>query len=90
MTKPVIASNHGGSREIIENNVSGWLVPPSDPEALAEKITFVLELPQRKKDLVGNNARKRVIEKFSLIYLQWRRDGIFLNYILKNIKLMMI
>ena len=66
MTKPVIASNHGGSREIIENNVSGWLVPPSDPEALAEKITFVLELPQRKKDLVGNNARKRVIEKFSL------------------------
>ena len=25
MTKPVIASNHGGSREIIENNLSGWL-----------------------------------------------------------------
>ena len=65
MTKPVIASNHGGSREIIENNVSGWLVPPSNPEALAEKITFVLELSQQK-DLIGNNARKRVIEKFSL------------------------
>ena len=42
------------------------MVPPSNPEALAEKITFVLELSQQKKDLIGNNARKRVIEKFSL------------------------
>ena len=31
MTKPVIASNHGGSREIIENNITGWLVEPGKP-----------------------------------------------------------
>ncbi len=66
MTKPVIASNHGGSREIIENNVSGWLVDPDNPELLADKIIHVLNLPQEKKDLIGKNARKRTIEKFSL------------------------
>ncbi len=66
MTKPVIASNHGGSREIIENNLSGWLVNPGDVEALGEKILHVLGLEQRKKDLIGNNARKRIIEKFNL------------------------
>ena len=66
MTKPVIASNHGGSREIIENNISGWLVDPDNPELLADKIIHVLNLPQEKKDLIGKNARKRTIEKFSL------------------------
>ena len=66
MTKPVIASNHGGSREIIENNLSGWLVNPGDEEALGEKILYVLNLEQDKKDLIGNNARKRIIEKFNL------------------------
>ena len=66
MTKPVIASNHGGSREIIENNLSGWLVNPGDEEALGEKILHVLNLEQEKKDLIGSNARKRIIEKFNL------------------------
>ena len=32
MAKPVIATNHGGSREIIENNVTGWLVEPETPK----------------------------------------------------------
>ena len=66
MTKPVIATNHGGSREIIENNLSGWLVKPGDPEALGEKIIHVLNLEQKKKDLIGRNARKRIVEKFNL------------------------
>ena len=66
MSKPVISSNHGGSREIVENNVTGWLVEPNNPEDLANKIISVLNLPQEKKDLVGANARKKVMQKFSL------------------------
>ncbi len=66
MTKPIISSNHGGSREIIENEMTGWLVEPSNPERLASKILEVLELSQEKKDLIGLNARRRVMEKFSL------------------------
>ena len=66
MSKPVIATNHGGSREIIENNVTGWLVEPRNPEDLAEKISYVLTLDQKKKDSVGRNAQRKVREKFSL------------------------
>ena len=66
MTKPIISSNHGGSREIIENEMTGWLVEPANPEELAEKILSVLNLPQEKKDVIGSSARRRVIEKFSL------------------------
>ncbi len=66
MTKPIISSNHGGSREIIENEITGWLVEPSNPKKLAEKIQEVLDLPQEKKDKIGMNARRRVVEKFCL------------------------
>lgn len=66
MTKPIISSNHGGSREIIENEMTGWLVEPANSDELAEKILSVLNLPQEKKDIIGSNARRRVIEKFSL------------------------
>ena len=52
-------TNHGGSREIIENNVTGWLVEPNNPEDLANKIIYVLNLNQRKKDLIGQNAQKK-------------------------------
>ena len=66
MTKPIISSNHGGSREIIENSMTGWLVEPSNPVKLAEKILEVLHLPQEQKDAIGLSARRRVKEKFSL------------------------
>ncbi len=66
MSKPIISTNHGGSREIIENNITGWLVEPNNPEELANKIISVLNLPQEKKDLIGANGRKKVMKKFSL------------------------
>ena len=54
------------SREIIENNVTGWLVEPRNPEDLADKIIYVLALDQRKKDSIGKNAQKKIKERFSL------------------------
>ena len=66
MTKPIISSNHGGSREIIEDGMTGWLIEPSNPEKLANKIIEVINLSQSKKDSLGANARRRIKQKFSL------------------------
>ena len=66
MAKPIISSNHGGSREIIENGMTGWLVEPGNVEMLGDKILEVLQLSQEKKDNIGSNARRRVKEKFNL------------------------
>ncbi len=40
--KVVVASDAGGLREIIEEGVSGYLVPKGDPEALAAKLNLLL------------------------------------------------
>ena len=83
MTKPIISSNHGGSREIIENEITGWLVEPSNPVKLAEKIQEVLDLPQEKKDKIGMNARRRVREKFCLNVMLEETMGVY-EYLLST------
>lgn len=59
--RPCIASRVGGMKEIIQNEVSGLLVPPNDDAALAGAIARLLsdfELACR----IGRNARRRAQE----------------------------
>jgi glycosyltransferase involved in cell wall biosynthesis len=65
LRKPVVASNVGGIPEVVKDGVTGYLVPPKDPEALAEKILLLLHHPQIAADL-GKSGQKRVQGAFSL------------------------
>jgi glycosyltransferase involved in cell wall biosynthesis len=62
---PVVATRVGGSPEIIEDGVSGLLVPPRDPEALAGAISRLLHDKSLAKNL-GQAARRRVFARYSL------------------------
>jgi glycosyltransferase involved in cell wall biosynthesis len=64
--KAVIASNLGGPREQIEDGVSGILVRPGDPPALAEAICSLLGNPTRRASL-GDAAARRVTSAFSSV-----------------------
>lgn len=62
---PVIAARVGGNPEIIEDNVSGLLVPTHDSAALAEAISSLLLDPQLAVRL-GEAGRLRVARVFSI------------------------
>jgi glycosyltransferase involved in cell wall biosynthesis len=37
--KPVVASNCGGIPEMVDHGLTGWLVPPTGPDALGQAIS---------------------------------------------------
>lgn len=63
--KPVVATNVGGNPKVIQDGISGILVPPQNPEILAEKIISLLGNPEKCMKM-GEEGYKRVKEKFSL------------------------
>jgi glycosyltransferase involved in cell wall biosynthesis len=54
--KAIVASDVNGTRDYIEHGVTGWLVPPDNPDALAEQIRAVID-DERTLLKVGQAAR---------------------------------
>lgn len=63
--KPVITTAHGGPLEIIDDKINGFLVKPSDPQELAERIVTVLNDINAMSEITIN-AKKRINEYFDI------------------------
>jgi glycosyltransferase involved in cell wall biosynthesis len=62
---PVIATAVGGIPELVEDGVTGWLVPPRDPVALADRLRWILAHPDAA-EAVGTAARAAALHRFSV------------------------
>ena len=62
---PVVATRVGGSPELIEDGVSGTLVPAQDPAALASALGVYLDEPGMRA-VHGKAARERAAARFGL------------------------
>jgi glycosyltransferase involved in cell wall biosynthesis len=65
LRKPVITTNFGGSVELIEDHVNGYLVDAFNPVQIAEKVVFLVENEQ-ERTMLGENAHALVQQKFSM------------------------
>ena len=61
--KPVIGGAHGGAPEIIEDGVTGYLVPHGDPIQLATSIEALLADPGHAKEM-GARGKRRAENEF--------------------------
>ena len=66
MGKPVIASDHGGSRETVLQGQTGLLVKPGDVPALAEAIERLLQMEPFARKEMGWHGMQQVKANFSL------------------------
>ena len=62
---PVVATNIGGNPEVVEDGVTGMLVPPKNPEELARAICRMIET-RGLAAAMGRAGRQRVIDHFSI------------------------
>jgi len=62
---PVVASDHGGNAEAVEDGRTGFLVPERDADALAARIALLLGAPEMRAAM-GGAARRLVEQRFDL------------------------
>jgi glycosyltransferase involved in cell wall biosynthesis len=73
--RPVVASSHGASRELLGED-SGWLVAPEDPAALADTIHRVLACPPDQVAATVRAERERALHLFSLSQMLQRIEQV--------------
>jgi glycosyltransferase involved in cell wall biosynthesis len=61
---PVVATAVGGTPEVVSDGVDGYLVPPGDPSALAQRILDVLKLGEARKEM-GRRGQERIRTEFT-------------------------
>lgn len=75
---PVISTNVGGVSELIENKVTGYLVPPNNDIALAEAIDFLITNIDIRNEII-NNAKNYVYENHSINHMVEGHINAFTN-----------
>ena len=63
--KPVIATDVGGTAELIEDGKDGFLFTTGDKEKLVKMINVLLD-DHAKRSMIGDHAREKVQAKFNL------------------------
>jgi glycosyltransferase involved in cell wall biosynthesis len=73
---PVVATRVGGLPEVVDDGVTGLLVPPADPEALAAALLKLWDDPSRG-DRMGWAGRRRVEDRFDVRRMVAQYEAIY-------------
>ncbi|MCA1790887.1 MAG: glycosyltransferase, partial [Thioalkalivibrio sp.] len=73
---PVVSTLHSGIPELVEDGVSGFLVPERDAEALAARLAVLVDHPERWDDL-GRAGRRRIEADYDIGVLNERLVEIY-------------
>ncbi|PIW67969.1 MAG: glycosyltransferase family 1 protein, partial [Candidatus Omnitrophica bacterium CG12_big_fil_rev_8_21_14_0_65_42_8] len=78
--KPVVATDIGGISSIIENNVNGFLVKPSEPKLLAGPVLRLLN-DKALYARMAASGREVVIRKFSINEMADKTEKVYMEVI---------
>jgi glycosyltransferase involved in cell wall biosynthesis len=76
MSRPVIATNIGAPPEIIRHGETGLLVPPAEPERLADAVNDLFDDDARARR-IGDAARSDVASRYSIQRHAWLIESVF-------------
>ncbi len=73
---PVVATAVGGTPDVVVDGLTGLLVPPRDPQALAGGILRLLQDPALRQRM-GHAGRQRVTEHFSVEQMVCKTESLY-------------
>lgn len=76
MERPVVASAVGGVPEVVQDGLTGLLVPPRDPAILAEKIACLLHDPIAATRM-GKVGRQVIQERYSMEHMLTQTEMVY-------------
>ncbi|MGA1840034.1 MAG: glycosyltransferase [bacterium] len=76
LEKPVVVSRVGGVMELIEDGISGILIPPGNPETFRDSILYLLQNPQKAQKM-GNAAKEKIKHGFLLDHTLDKMEAIY-------------
>ena len=78
---PIVATDAGGNREIVQNGVTGTIVPTQNPAELAAAMQSMMKASQAEREAIGKAARNHCLNHFQIhkIVEQWIQ--LFAQYI---------
>ena len=82
LAKVVIATTGGGTSEIVEDQKTGFLVSPSDPNELAERIEILIDNPKLCIEM-GIRGKERVHKEFSIEVMTGKYLFVYKNLLSK-------
>jgi glycosyltransferase involved in cell wall biosynthesis len=80
MARPVIGTRVGGIPEVIISGQTGLLIPPRDPNALAEAVRYLIFHPAHAREM-GINAQAQVNQHYSLDLMGKTLESIYHRYL---------
>ena len=81
--KPVVATDVGGNKELVIPGENGTLVPPKNPQALADAILDFINDPSKARRM-GERGRAKVIAEFSQEHMVTSYQDLWLKLLEKK------
>jgi len=76
MGLPLVAADVPGSRDVVENGANGFLVPPRDPDAVAEAVLRLAETRELRVRF-GERSRERAVTQFAFTVVAERTESVY-------------
>ncbi len=86
MGRPVIATDHGGARETIIRGETGWLIPHSNPDALATAIKEALSLDATQRAILATRSMAHIAAHFTKDIMVEKTLDIYAELLQSNMK----
>jgi sugar transferase (PEP-CTERM/EpsH1 system associated) len=79
---PVVATNVGGNAELVQHGLTGYIVPASNPQAMADRLAALATEPQQAQRM-GQAGCQRVKDRFSMQAMVQTYQRVYDNQLLR-------